>query len=772
MAQRKRQRVSESEAALVTEHSDAGSASARNLDHQEELDHSPRRKRPLHSRSIFVHSLPVSTTTEKLTAYFSQSYPIKHALAVVDAVTRLSKGYGFVTFADAEDAQKAKIHFDRSVFEGRKIRVEVAEPRHRSEAIDGIEGGRKSQPSATALLAKAEREKQRQQNRQPPKLIIRNLPWSIKEPDQLASLFQSYGKIKQVTLPKQKLGLSPGFGFVTLRGRQNAEKALIAVNGQVVDGRTLAVDWAVDKNVWHTLHNRGGDDEHNDLLAVDGEHHDSDCKSDDASTVKTENDGTSTRLEDISLSKIEHDQISSDNEDDNSVVDDSKEKALKDWSKDQPSTLFIRNLPFNSTDETFEEHFCKFGPVRYARVVIDHASGRPKGTGFVCFYNVDDADQCLRGAPRSQIASAPQPGGKKRPHSLLEDTGADYTGRYTLDGRVLQVSRAVGREQAERFTIENSSNRIALDRDKRRLYLLSEGTIPSNSPLYHRLAPSEAKLRESSAKQRQALMKSNPSLKLSLIRLSIRNIPRGITSKDLKALAREAVVGFAKDVKSGTRKSLSKEELCRGLEEMREVEKARKIKGKGIVNQAKIVFEGREGGKVAEHSGAGRSRGYGFIEYVSHRWALMGLRWLNGHAVAEPPGDTPSSSMPAGKSKRLIVEFAIENAQVVQRRQDREVKARERSTAARSVSAAQLPTPSKPAGKNVLISKARSTSRAPDAVSRRSRLRKSELQSPSSSKAETIAAKDHGDRSNKELKRQQIIGKKRMMRKARTKAAS
>src|SRR6266487_1072929 len=83
-----------------------------------------------------------------------------------------------------------------------------------------------------------------------PKLIIRNLPWSIKEPDQLALLFRSYGKVKHVTLPRKKANAQAGFGFVVMRGRKNAEKALAGVNNKVVDGRTLAVDWAVEKEVW------------------------------------------------------------------------------------------------------------------------------------------------------------------------------------------------------------------------------------------------------------------------------------------------------------------------------------------------------------------------------------------------------------------------------------------------------------------------------------------------------------------------------------------
>jgi nucleolar protein 4 len=186
-------------------------------------------------------------------------------------------------------------------------------------------------------------------------------------------------------------------------------------------------------------------------------------------------------------------------------------------------------------------------------------------------------------------------------------------------------------------------------------------------------------MREESATLRRKQIQENPSLHLSLTRLSIRNIPRSITSKDLKALARSAIVGFAADVKAGKRNKLSKEEVIRGGQAMLVAEKLRKKRGVGIVKQAKVVFETPAGSKVNEESGAGRSRGYGFIEYYTHRNALMGLRWLNGHAVdykikTDPAPKSKKAAKEAmeDKRKRLIAEFAIENANVVTRRSNRE----------------------------------------------------------------------------------------------------
>ncbi|KAF4985789.1 hypothetical protein F66182_16893, partial [Fusarium sp. NRRL 66182] len=122
--------------------------------------------KPQMRRELFVRSLPASATTEKLTEFFSQSYVLKHATVVTDPETKQSKGYGFVTFADIEDAQRALEEFNNAEFEGRKIRVEVAQPRKRE--ID--EKGGRSVPTAESTRLKAERTKQREETA-PPRLI-------------------------------------------------------------------------------------------------------------------------------------------------------------------------------------------------------------------------------------------------------------------------------------------------------------------------------------------------------------------------------------------------------------------------------------------------------------------------------------------------------------------------------------------------------------------------------------------------------------------------
>jgi nucleolar protein 4 len=602
----------------------------------------------------------LSATTESLAEYFSQSYIIKHAVVVCDKETKKSKQFGFVTFADAEDADSALKELNGSKMDGKIIRVDYAEQRKRE--IDEKVG--RSVPTAASLELKKKKEEERGQGA-PPKLIVRNLPWSIKEPQDLSDLFRSFGKVKFVTLPK-KNGKLAGFGFVTLRGKKNAEKALQTINGKEIDGRQLAVDWAVEKDVWETTTKK--DEEEEDK---EEEKESEDVKMEDA-------DGL---LEEPSDDETSSDE---DDEDDDEDLDDDDLDDLDDENEDKEddrnnSTIFLRNLPFTATDDSLYEHFSQFGPLRYARVVLDHETERPRGTGFVCFWKPEDANTCVREAPRGDNMMATN---KDKPksntamkHSVLQDENSDPSGRYTLEGRVLQVARAVSKGQAVKLEEEGVSRRMVRDTDKRRLYLLNEGTIPSNSPLYKKLSPSEVKMREDSYKQRETFIKKNPALHLSLTRLAIRNLPRHISSKDLKQLARDSVVNFAKDVKKGTRQPLSREEQQRSRDTMKELEQLRKKQKKGIVRQAKVVFETREGTKVSEKTGGGRSRGYGFIEYFTHRHALMGLRWLNCHTMAVPP----SAQDPDDKDKKksLVVEFAIENAAVVKRRNEMQAKSRE-----------------------------------------------------------------------------------------------
>jgi nucleolar protein 4 len=162
-------------------------------------------------------------------------------------------------------------------------------------------------------------------------------------------------------------------------------------------------------------------------------------------------------------------------------------------------------------------------------------------------------------------------------------------------------------------------------------------------------------------------------------------------------------------VKGGERPGLTPDELVVVVEQLdgnekQEIEKEggkkkKKFMGRGTrVKQAKIV---RQQERIDPVTGKGKSKGYGFIEMNTHGDALRVLRWANNHTDVGPLleewwkeelGDLIKleegkearddarlkrmqdelekvTTTGAKKSKgSLIVEFSIENVQVVKRR--------------------------------------------------------------------------------------------------------
>jgi RNA recognition motif-containing protein len=57
--------------------------------------------------------------------------------------------------------------------------------------------------------------------------------------------------------------------------------------------------------------------------------------------------------------------------------------------------LFIGNLPYTTTNEELGEFFGQYGEVLSAAVIMDRATGRSKGFGFVEMTNDEEADAAI-----------------------------------------------------------------------------------------------------------------------------------------------------------------------------------------------------------------------------------------------------------------------------------------------------------------------------------------------------------------------------------------
>ncbi|QQG44385.1 MAG: RNA-binding protein [Candidatus Roizmanbacteria bacterium] len=88
---------------------------------------------------LFVGNLPWSVNTDSLKEMFAQFGEITDAVVITDRFSGRSKGFGFVTFTNEEDAQKAIAEMHDKEMDGRKIVVNTAKPRE--ERSGGGHGG-------------------------------------------------------------------------------------------------------------------------------------------------------------------------------------------------------------------------------------------------------------------------------------------------------------------------------------------------------------------------------------------------------------------------------------------------------------------------------------------------------------------------------------------------------------------------------------------------------------------------------------------------------
>jgi len=73
-------------------------------------------------------------------------------------------------------------------------------------------------------------------------IFVGNLSFNTGE-DELRQLFEGYGQVDRVSIMTDRdTGRSRGFGFVEMNSNEDGEKAITALNGSQVGGRTINVN--------------------------------------------------------------------------------------------------------------------------------------------------------------------------------------------------------------------------------------------------------------------------------------------------------------------------------------------------------------------------------------------------------------------------------------------------------------------------------------------------------------------------------------------------
>ncbi|TPX72871.1 hypothetical protein SpCBS45565_g00065 [Spizellomyces sp. 'palustris'] len=595
-------------------------------------------------------------------------------------------GQALVVYSSGKDAENAIKHLDEHQFKGQKIQ------------------------------AKNVTEEQKEAKRA--RLIVRNLPWQCSV-EHLRKVFGKHGNIVECSVPQDENGKARGFGFVQFATPGEAEKATEAINGTEIMKRTVAVDWALPKAQYDRVvqEEEVGDEEDIEQDDQDEEDYD-DAEASvyiDTEGREEEPEGGQNQSENDDGEEDEDADGSRNESGDESASDDievsfdDRESDVENDLQEQPvpkrrdftskglganvtesCTLFIRNLSFDTSEEELSAALSTFGTLRYARITVDKSTGRSRGTGFVCYKRQEDAAECLAAYDKASKtaalleaeshvgdvdAKAAKRQKKLQPSKSILMPEPSLTAGATpflVGGRFLNITLAVNRKQAAELAEEGKLRRRAAD--QRNLYLMREGVIFPESDAAKSMTPSELSKRQESFAQRKRLLTINPNLYISRTRLSVRNLGLKVDDKELKKVALLSVKKFWDEVKKGAREGMEPEVMKEEEDEGRAAPSGTR---KTILKQAKIL---RSKDRIDGATKLPRSKGYGFIEFASHADALACLRWLNNNprAFAPPPSKQEDTDMQvieeqtSSRGKRPIVEFAIENRQVMKRREERE----------------------------------------------------------------------------------------------------
>ncbi|XP_053479479.1 RNA-binding protein 28 [Ictalurus furcatus] len=591
--------------------------------------------------TLFVQNLPASASSEHLEEIFSEVGPVKRCFVVRDKGSETCRGFGYVTYCMAEDAQRAlreiKYYEDKKIiviqakkklYEKKQGKMKKAEVKtERAEVKTESPEVKTESPEEPSEVKSQPKSQGMRKNKMKARLIIRNLSFKCSEAD-LKEVFSKYGTVLDAKIPLKPDGKKRGFAFVQFKNIQEAGKALKATNLKEIKDRQVAVDWAVskDKYVANQLSSASGgkkvteaDDE--DVKPVEKQsksqpeessHSESEAgsSSDDDDDDEEDHSKDSEDEEHDDSESLEADSDASDDED-TDEDDDKEENAKKKKPKkllpsdvNEGRTIFIRNLSFNSEEEDIEEVLLQFGELAYVRIVVHPETGHSKGYAFAQFKTKEAAEKCLAAAAQTE----------------------SETGGVWVDGRKLSIVLAVTREDASKL----KNKKVKTHTGSRNLYLAREGLIRAGTKAAEGVSEFDMAKRERLAELRRAKLK-DVNVFVSQTRLCIQNLPESVDNKGLHKLCMLAAGG-----------------------------------GKGVrIKECRVMYDR----KPVRGEPMGRSLGYGFVEFQEHEHALQALRHLNNNPKIFKA------------NKRPIVEFSLEDKRKLQLKAWREQKSKMTSAA-------------------------------------------------------------------------------------------
>ncbi|KAL3632009.1 hypothetical protein CASFOL_024993 [Castilleja foliolosa] len=184
---------------------------------------------------LFVGGIAWQTSKESFNRYFGKYGEITDSVIMMDKISGRPRGFGFITFADPEVAER--VMQEDHVIDGRSVEVKRTVPR---EDMQGQGGMSKTK-----------------------KIFVGGLPLSLNE-DDLSEYFSPYGNIVDHQIMRDRTtGRSRGFGFVTFENEDAVENIFSDGRMHEIGGKHAEIKRAEPKrsgfdNSFDTRGHRGG----------------------------------------------------------------------------------------------------------------------------------------------------------------------------------------------------------------------------------------------------------------------------------------------------------------------------------------------------------------------------------------------------------------------------------------------------------------------------------------------------------------------------------